>query len=65
MKELYYMSEMEQAIIRRAVRNADVFGLGRISAARQALEEEGVAWTRAHEQYLCDLDENTVWGEPV
>ena len=65
MKELYYMSEREQSIIRRAVRVADTFGLGRVSASRHALEEEGVAWTRAHEQYLCDLDENTVWGEPV
>lgn len=50
------MTQNELIIIRRAVRTAEEWGLGRISTAREAIEDAGYRWTPDHEQAVFEAE---------
>jgi len=49
------ISQEEKTIIDDAIRNADVFGAGRLTYAKEAIEDEGYDWTDDHEQYVGNV----------
>ena len=51
------MSPEEAAIIWGAIENADCWGAGRLSTAKNAMEMEGYTWTEKHERYLYDCEQ--------
>lgn len=50
------LSIEEKDLIESAVENADCFGLGRISSAKEAIVDAGFKWTETHEKYCFDSD---------
>jgi len=52
------MTEREKQIIRDSILIADVWGLGRLSCARETLLDNGYVWTKEHEQYLYECGQN-------
>jgi hypothetical protein len=57
------MSPDEAAIICGAVENADCWGAGRLTTAREAIEDAGYEWTSAHERFVYELDDENLGGE--
>jgi len=48
------MSQEEAAIICGAVEDADTWGMGRISLAKERIEDAGYKWLPKHEQFIFD-----------
>jgi len=46
----------EQRIIIQAVRNADVFGLGRLTSSQEQIEDNGFVWTEYHEEFALEYN---------
>ncbi len=56
------MNKIEKDIIDRAVKNAMVFGLGHVTAARQEITDNGFIFTDAHTQYIFDTYTSKQYG---
>jgi len=52
------LTDREVEIIDNAIITADVFGLGRISNAKEQLEDYGYEWDDDCEDYVLGWDEN-------
>jgi hypothetical protein len=46
----------EQSIIAHAVKNADVFGLGRLTSSQEQIEDSGFVWTDDHEEFALEYN---------
>lgn len=52
------MTPNEAAIIRDAIKNADCWGEGRISLAKDYIQDAGYEWTDEHELFVFEVGEN-------
>lgn len=53
---IMHITDGEKDTIRRAIRAADAFGLGRMSLARAEIEDYGYTWTDEHTNFLQQTD---------
>ena len=53
------LSEEEKDIIRDAMESADAFGTGRLSNAKEQIEDYGFKWTSEHEDFLFEEGKRT------
>lgn len=57
------ITDHEKEILENSCRNADVFGVGRISNAKENIIDAGYTWTHEHEMFVFEwkfpLDDST------